>query len=193
MKTNKIIAVTGGIGTGKSTVCDILCKKGYVVFSSDQIVSDLYKKRSVRKILKNLFPTAVKGIFLKIDRKEISKIVFNDKDKLALLTSAITPLVLKEILRRYKNLTGVCFAEVPLLFECSYQNEFDGVLIISRPLKDRIESVKKRSNLTEEEIISRINAQFNYDIADLKDYTVIINDDNLEGLEEKINDYLNTI
>jgi len=193
MKTNKIIAVTGGIGTGKSTVCDILRKKGYAVFSSDQIVSDLYKKRSVRKILKSLFPTAVKGIFLKIDRKEISKIVFNDKDKLALLTSAITPLVLKEILRRYKNQTGVCFAEVPLLFECSYQNEFDGVLIITRPIEDRIESVKKRSNLTEEEIISRINAQFNYDIADLKDYTVIINDGNLEGLEEKINDYLNTI
>ncbi len=193
MKTNKIIAVTGGIGTGKSTVCNMLRKKGYAVFSSDQIVSDLYKKRSVRKILKSLFPTAVKGIFLKIDRKEISKIVFNDKDKLALLTSTITPLVLKEILSRVKNQTGMCFAEVPLLFECSYQSEFDGVLIISRPIEDRIESVKKRSNLTEEEILARINSQFNYDDADLKDYTVIFNDGNLEGLEEKINEYLKII
>ena len=193
MNKNKIIAITGGIGSGKSTVSSILEELNYTVFSSDKIVSDLYKKRSIRKILKRLFPTAVSGFFLKVDRKAISKIVFNDKNKLALLTDTITPLVLEEIFKRKRKISGVCFAEVPLLFECNYQNKFDGVLVVSRPLKDRIESVKTRSNLSEEEILSRINAQFDYETNSLSSYTVIANDGSLNDLKEKIIEYLKTI
>ena len=160
MKDTKMIAITGGIGSGKSTATSILKELGYTVFSSDEIVSELYKTRRVAKIIKTLFPTAVKGLFLKIDRKALSNIVFNDKEKLALLTNAITPLVLDEIIKRKERTKGLCFAEVPLLFECNYQDKFDGVLVIYRPLKDRIESVKTRSNLTEQEILARISAQF---------------------------------
>ncbi|MBR3804269.1 MAG: dephospho-CoA kinase, partial [Clostridia bacterium] len=80
------------------------------------------------------------------------------------------------------------FVEVPLLFERKYENKFDNVLVITRPLKDRIDSVKTRSNLTEEQIKARINAQVNYEQIDLSPYTVIMNDGDKTALKEKVLD-----
>ena len=74
---------------------------------------------------------------------------------------------------------------MPLLFECSYQNNFDGVIVITRDKNSRIESVKKRSNLTEEHILKRMESQFDYQNADLTPYTVIDNDGS-KDFENKI-------
>ena len=184
---NKVIALTGGIGSGKSTVLSILENARYRTLSSDKIVAELYQKRSVKKILKRLFPSAVSGfINLKIDRKKISEIVFNNSDMHKKLTDAITPLVLKEILSRTKNSVQPVFVEVPLLFECGYEKYFDAVIVVTRPLADRIQSVKNRSSLTEEQIMARINKQTDYQTKDLKDYLVIVNDGDLSALNEKV-------
>ncbi len=193
MKNSKVIAITGGIGSGKSTVCEIIRKSGYPVFSSDQIVSELYEKRKVKKILKKLFPFAVKGLFLKIDRKKIADAVFNDKEKLDLLTKAITPLVVDEIMLRASNTDGVCFAEVPILFECGYQDRFSSVLIVSRPLEKRIESVVSRSKMTRDEVLSRINSQVDYSSIPKENYSIIYNDGDLTLLETSVLEYLKTL
>lgn len=186
MKNIKI-ALTGGIGSGKSTALKILQDAGYKTISSDIIVGELYQKRKVKKLLRKLFPNAVTGFFsLKIDRQQISKIVFSDKVMHQKLTALITPLVLKEIIKRTKNLNEPVFVEVPLLFECGYQKEFDAVMVISRNKQDRINSVMLRSNLTEKEIVDRMNAQTDYDSFDLSPYAVIVNDDKLNALKEKV-------
>lgn len=186
-KNKKLIAVTGGIGSGKSSALKIIKDAGYYTLSSDLIVSELYEKRRVKKLLKTLFPDAVTGLIkLKIDRKKISQKVFFDKVLHKKLTALITPLVLEEILRKTAKKTGLLFVEVPLLFECGYEKNFDKVLIISRALSARIESVQKRSNLTEQEILARIKNQFDYDNADLSPYTVIENDGSINDLQDKI-------
>ncbi|MBR1967807.1 MAG: dephospho-CoA kinase [Clostridia bacterium] len=186
-KNKKLIAVTGGIGSGKSSALKIIKDAGYYTLSSDLIVSELYEKRRVKKLLKTLFPDAVTGLIkLKIDRKKISQKVFFDKVLHKKLTALITPLVLEEILRKTAKKTGLLFVEVPLLFECGYEKNFDKVLIISRALSARIESVQKRSNLTEQEILARIKNQFDYDNADLSPYTVIQNDGSINDLQDKI-------
>jgi dephospho-CoA kinase len=134
-----------------------------------------------------MFPNAVTGrISLRIDRKKISDIVFSDRAMHKKLTDTITPLVLEEIKNRTKKLSKPIFVEVPLLFECGYEDEFDGVLIITRPLEKRVESVKKRSKLTEEQIFSRIKAQIDYDTFDFTPYYVIENDDDLSVLNQKV-------
>ena len=187
MKSNRLIALTGGIGSGKSTALKILQDARYKTLSCDKITSELYEKRKVKLKLKKLFPTAVTGFFSPvIDRKAISTIVFNDKDKLEELTALITPLVLKEAKRQAKKLGGVVFVEVPLLFERGYQDEFDAVIVVTRNMKTRIASVMERSNLTEQETVARINNQFDYDNADLSDYAVIENDGDLISLKEKV-------
>ena len=187
MKTKLVIAITGGIGSGKSLALTTLDSAGYQTFSSDKIVGELYQKRSIKKLLKKMFPTAVSGrLRLVIDKAEIAKITFFDKKKHAELTNAITPLVLKEIQKRVKNLQGVIFVEVPLLFECSYQDEFDKVLVVVRDKDARIESVKTRSNLSTEQVLARMNNQVDYDTIDLSNYIVINNDGDKQNFERKI-------
>lgn len=186
MKNIKI-ALTGGIGSGKSVALNILNSLGYKTLSSDKIVSELYETRKVKKLIKSMFPSAVSGIInLKIDRKKISEIVFSDKEKHKKLTDTITPLVLEEIKKRTKNLSEPIFVEVPLLFECGYETEFDAVIVITRPLNNRIESVKSRSNLTEEQILARIRKQTDYDNKDLSAFTVIENNSDVNKLKEKL-------
>ena len=183
----KIIALTGGIGSGKSLALEIIKNAGYKTLSSDEIVAELYQTRKVKKLLKALFPSAVTGfINLKIDRKKISEIVFSDVQMHKKLTSAITPLVLEQIKLRTRNCAQPVFVEVPLLFECGYQIHFDGVIVLVRPKDMRIESVKTRSKLTEEQIIARMNAQTDYDTFDLSPYKVILNDGDVEALKTEI-------
>ena len=83
--------------------------------------------------------------------------------------------------------------EVPLLFECGYQDKFDGVIVIQREINARIESVKKRSNLTKEQILARITAQVDYSKIDLSNYKIIINDGDKIELEKSILDYAKSL
>lgn len=184
---NKRIALTGGIGSGKSYALNVLCDNGYQTLSCDLITADLYKTARIKRLLKKLFPSAVSGFFnLKIDRKSISQIVFNDKEKLEQLTATITPLVMKEVDARCSKLKGKVFVEVPLLFERNYQCGFDKVIVITRARAERIESVKTRSNLSEEQVVSRMNNQVDYDNIDLSPYIVIENNGSKDDFTSKI-------
>ena len=186
-KQLKLYAITGGIGSGKSFALDCLKDAGFFTLSSDRIVGELYEKRAVKKILKRIFPSAVSGFFkLKIDRKKIATLAFNDGQLHQKLTDSITPLALDQIKKRTQSLSGVAFVEVPLLFECGYQKEFDGVIVVVRDKLDRIESVKVRSKLSEQEILSRMEKQVDYDKLDLAPYTVIKNDGDKDTFRERI-------
>ena len=189
----KKIAITGGIGSGKSTVLQMLKTLGYPVMSSDTIVSDLYKKRRIRKMLKELFPDAVTGFMLKIDRQKIAKEIFSDPVKHKLLTDLITPLVIEEVFKRADKLKTTCFIEVPLLFECEYAEYFDDVWVVARDKSERIKSVMTRSNLTSEQVEARMNNQVNYDTLDLSNYTVIKNQGDLQALENLIKSLLEKV
>jgi len=178
---NKTIAVTGGIGSGKTAVMGILKEQGFNVLSCDEINGELLERRWVKKKIQKIFPSAVKGrIKLSLDRRALSEEVFSDPEKLNRLNALMHPMILREVKSRAR---GVTFVEVPLLFECGLEREFDGVIVVLRDDKDRIESVKKRSALTEEEITARMNNQTDYKALDLKDYVVIYNDEDISDLE----------
>ncbi len=187
MKDYLMIAVTGGIGSGKSLATAALKNAGFYTLSADKITAELYKTRRVKKLLKSMFPTAVTGIiFLKLNRAIIASQVFSNKEKLQELTDAITPLVMNEIERKARAKGGVTVAEVPLLFECNFQDKFKEVLVVTRPLELRIESVMARSNLTREQVLARINNQVDYSRLDLSPYTVIENDCEISQFQAKV-------
>ena len=187
MNSQKIIAVTGGIGSGKSSVLKILNDLGYSVFSCDEILSEVYRSRSVKKQLKKLFPSAVKGlIILRVDRKTLSSIVFASPENRKKLENITHPEILRLAKEKIKKVGAkLSFLEVPLLFEGNYQDQFDGVIVVKRSLEDRISSVIARSNLTKKEVEKRISAQVDYDLLDLSKYIVIQNDGDLNSLKEK--------
>ena len=186
----RLIAVTGGIGSGKSTALSILTERGFPVVSCDEFTRKLYEEHSVKARLKELFPSAVTGTTrLRADKKAIASICFNDDESYKKLCDALSMPTFAAALKRADTLGkshDLVFMEVPLLFEYGLQSEFDEVLVITRPLNERIESVKKRSGLTEAEIRARIARQFDYSAARLSDYIVIENDGTKERLKEKL-------
>lgn len=188
MTQNNIkVAITGGIGSGKSTAITLIKEMGYPVVSCDEITAELYQKRQVLSGLKKIFPTAVSGIIkLKADKKLIASAIFSDKNKYNALNDFLMPLIQKELFLRLNKHSGLVFAEVPLLFETNLQVEFDHVLVITRDKEKRIESVMARSNMTKEQVLERINAQFDYDAFSATHEIVIENDGDLETLKEKL-------
>lgn len=182
MKQSKKIAVTGGIGSGKSTVMKIIAGKGYPIFSCDEIYSQLTSDSDFLNILRHSFGDILNSDGT-LDRKKLSEIVFNNPAKLAELDKITHPAIYKEMFRMADEAGGICFCEVPLLFESGAESLFDGVIIVMRNEEQRIKSVTARDKLPEQDVKKRISNQFDYNSADFTMYYVIHNNGNLSELE----------
>jgi len=194
----KKIAITGGIGSGKSTVLTILKEKGYPVFSCDEIYQKVIRDKAYIRQVGNIFPKAIKNE--KIDKKILAEIVFSDDINRKKLETIAHPLIMNELNKEMSALNNdISFAEVPLLFEGGYTSFFDGIIVVKRNKDLRVEAVKKRDNLEKNAIEKRISAQFNYDSSEneclLKDkkIKILMNNGSMEVLKEQINFILNEI
>lgn len=183
-----LIAVTGGIGSGKSTALKILKESGYSTVSCDEVYKKIIRSGIYKKKIKAAFPDCVNGKFiLSIDKKALSDKVFNDKKQLEKLNGLTHPLIMERVLKQANHSkTALSFVEVPLLFESGFQNLFHYVIVIKRNVADRIESVKIRSGLSEKEITERMANQVDYDGIDFADCIVIENNGTERELREKI-------
>ncbi|MGN1234761.1 MAG: dephospho-CoA kinase [Christensenellaceae bacterium] len=180
-QNKKRIAITGGIGSGKSAAAAIIKEAGYPVFSADEEYASLLSDAGFVKKLDEEFSVAPGGI---LDKKKLSSIVFSDREKLARLNQLSHPLVMERLLS--KMTAPLSFAEVPLLFEGRFSALFDGVIVITRDKAQRIASVMQRSRLSEEEVLSRMKNQIDYESYDLSAHTVIKNDGTLEAFRQKV-------
>ena len=176
------IAVTGGIGSGKSTACKIISKMGYLVISADDTYAELLKDPSFTSELKELLDLPKDKEF---DKKSLAKTVFDQPLKLKLLNQFTHKKIMDKMFEKSKG-KRVVFHEVPLLFESGYEDKYDEVLIIKRDLNDRINSVISRSGLSREEVEKRIKNQFDYENLSSIKHTVIINGEDLESFANKV-------
>ena len=186
---DKIIAVTGGIGCGKSAVINIIKELGYTVLSADEeyvlLLNDPLFVRQIHKI------AGVEAGDI-LDRKAVSLAVFNDSEKLKALNEFTHAKIYNKLFEKSKG-KGLVFHEVPLLFESGKQDDYYKVIVIKRNLEDRINSVILRSGLTREEVIKRIENQFSYANLDENKHTVINNDKDLVALAELVKAVVNEI
>lgn len=190
------IAITGGIGSGKSEVSSIIKNAGYIVYDADEIYANVIGDENVVfKIyaLLRIEPEYYDGkVFF--NRKKVSSVIFSDAEKLNALnifTHALVYEKIKKIIDEH-NKTPLFF-EIPLLFESGHEKDFDRVIVVTRPKKDRVEAVIKRSGLSYFEVLSRINNQFDYDKNDLSEHTLIVNDGDIPSLEYKVKKALGEI
>lgn len=182
MTQNRIkIAVTGGIGSGKSAVCEIIKKYGFPVYSCDKIYSELLNSSDFLKKIENEF-VGVLNADGSLNRKALSAAVFNNESALKKLNSITHPEIISAAFKKMEG-SRIAFLEVPLLFENGFENLFDGVIVVIRNLEDRISSVISRSNLTREDVLLRINNQYNYEKSDFAKYYVIHNSGSFEDLD----------
>lgn len=190
MKQNNVkIAVTGGIGSGKTTVCNLIKSKGYPVFSCDDVYAELLNCGKLTNRIVEEFGEAVLSNG-KIDRRKLSACVFGDEFKLKKLNEITHSEIFKEIFSQSEKYNGLVFFEVPLLFEGGYQNLFDEVIVVLRALNDRISSVKLRDNLSVDEIKKRIDNQFDYDNCDFAQYYAIHNQGKIDNMRDSISELL---
>lgn len=180
MRNNLKIAITGGIGSGKSTVSKFIKQRGFNVISCDDIYRELLQKDYFLKELAKLFGDGVVSNG-KLNRNYLSEIVFSDSEKLEMLNRFTHPAIMRECLACMTDEFNFC--EIPLLFENSYQNLFDNVIVVLRDREARITAIKERDGLQYKEICKRIDSQFNYDAADFTKYYVIHNNCNLIDLK----------
>lgn len=158
----KRIAITGGIGSGKSTVRNLIKDRGFPAFSCDEIYAELINDRQYIEKITAMFPEVVQNG--EIDKKCLSKIVFADATARKRLEDVAHPLIMQKLLHLIDKKThGLVFAEVPLLFEGGYQNLFDAIIVVVRDKEERIASVQQRDSVSRAEVLSRMNAQVSYD------------------------------
>lgn len=157
----KKVAITGGIGSGKSAVLDFIAELGYPVFSCDEIYKEVIVSQEYVKEMEKIFPDAINdGI---IDRKVLGALVFNNANAREQLNRIAHPLIMKKLNISMENAEkSISFAEVPLLFEGGLEKNFDFIIVVMRDFQERIIAVQKRDGLTEEDFIKRTQAQFNY-------------------------------
>lgn len=191
MKQSKIkIAVTGGIGSGKSTVCRIIQSMGFPVYSCDEVYKSVLQDGQTVEELEREFGEQILNCDGSLNRPALSAIVFGDEAKLEKLNKITHPKIFEKLFEISTNDDGVVFYEVPLLFEGGYEKLFDKVLVVLRDRKARINSIMVRDSLTEEEVNNRLNKQFNYDNTDFAKYYVIHNDGNIDDLRREVDAFL---
>src|SRR5699024_7695570 len=192
MQNSKIIGITGGIASGKSTLCTLLSNMSYTIINTDNITHDLYKKgnKGYKKILE-IFGEKILDKYRNIDRKKLGNIVFNDKKKMLQLEDLIHPLVMEEVLNKVeKTDEKIIFVEIPQLFEAydkvtQYINFYE-IWLIYVDEKEQLKRLIKRDNLSKEEAIKRINSQMSLEEKKLKADFLIENNGNIEDLELKL-------
>lgn len=192
---SKKIAITGGIGSGKSSVVNVLREMGYPVFSCDEIYANLRESKEYLQKLSIVFPQAV--VDGRLDRKRLSEVVFQNPKKREILNELSHPMIMQKLNALInEHLEPFVFAEVPLLFENGFEKDFDAVIIVKRNIDDRITAICQRDEITENQARQRINAQFDYDAPQPQNYLqsihayIIENDGAKTDLIKKTKDIL---
>lgn len=178
-QNNRKIAITGGIGSGKSCVSEIISAQGFPVFSCDKIYSELLNDGDFLSAIEKNFGGVVEDG--KLDREKLSAEVFCDSEKLKRLNSLTHGKILNAAFGKMKG-EELSFLEVPLLFENGFEKLFDGVIVVLRDFEKRVQSVMLRDKLSRNEVILRIKSQIDYDNYDFTKYYVIHNNSNFGDL-----------
>ena len=154
------VAITGGIGAGKSEALAAFARHGAATVSSDQIVHRLLRDDTgVREALLERFGEGILDQANQIDRRAVADIVFPDPEALEWLEGLLHPLVVREYLEwreqlgRLPNPPAVCVTEVPLLYEVGGQERFDAVVVVTAPAEVRAARSRVPSELREPRLI----------------------------------------
>jgi dephospho-CoA kinase len=154
------VAITGGIGAGKSEALDSFARHGAATVSSDQIVHRLLREdQGVREALLERFGDQILDEAGQVDRSAIAAIVFPDAEALAWLEALLHPLVVREYLEWREQLgllpnpPAVCVTEVPLLYEVGGEGRFDEVVVVTAPPELRAERSRVEPGLREPRLL----------------------------------------
>ena len=183
----KVIGLTGGIGSGKSTVSGFLREKGFLILDADQIAHDITKKESpVLQQIADAFGADMLDAVGNLQRKRLAAVAFSTPENKALLESLTTAEVVRLIEEQVVQLRNnaeydIIFIDAPLLFEAGVDRLTDLVWMVSADEQIRIARVMARDQVSEADVLQRIANQMDNDEKIRRSQELI---DNSSGKEE---------
>lgn len=164
-----LVGLTGGIASGKSTVADMFKELGFCIIDFDVLAR--YVEKPGKPSWKHIVDYFGKDILLSdnsIDRKQLSNIVFSDKEKRRKLESFTHPFIWKEFIARVKEISSgnkgaVIFAVVPLLVECSMEDIFDRIVLVYTSPELQIERLIERDSIDRQKAMEVLKSQIPID------------------------------
>lgn len=182
----KIIGLTGGIGSGKTTIANFFAEMGVPVYIADNQAKKIMQSKHIVAEIKAVF-----GDFLfeneVLNRAKLAEIVFNNKEKLNQLNAIIHPAVKKDFelwLQENKNYEYVIY-ESAILFESGRYKDCDKIITVTAPEETRIERVINRDKTNREQVLSRMKMQWKDEERVAKSDFVIFNE-NLKTVKEEV-------
>lgn len=185
-----LVGLTGGIGSGKSTVARMLQERGAVVIDADDLARQAVEPGSYgyAEVLRR-FGAPVVSLSGDLDRERLASIVFKDSDARRDLEAIIHPEVARLFLgatEPYRDTDRIVVYVVPLLVESGLQGMFDLIVVISAEEARRIERLASDRDMADDEIRARIAAQLRDDERERAATHVLWNDGSLEELEAQV-------
>lgn len=157
----KIIGLTGGIGSGKTTIANYLASLAIPVYIADDAGKKVMQQQEIVEAIQEKFGFDIVEKN-QLNRAKLAEIVFNNPDQLKALNAIVHPAVKKDFKKWVDEHTDATFVvyESAILFESGSYTNFDVILTVTAPLETRISRVLQRDNSNREQVMSRINAQW---------------------------------
>lgn len=187
----RIIGLTGGIGSGKSTVANYIASKGIPVYIADEEAKKLMNSEQLLSKIQAIFKENILTDSGNLDRKKIAEIVFNAPEKLTELNKIVHPAVkihFDNWVKKHKN-TPFIIKEAAILFETGGNLTCDKVILVTAPEELRIERAMKRDKVDRASVMKRIQNQWSEE-EKIKRSDFIVNNLDLKTTLNKIDQIL---
>ena len=190
----RIIGITGGIASGKSTVTEFLRQQGYQVIDADQVVHELQEPGGrLYQALLSTFGSSILQEDGRLDRPKLGAMIFGDPELLA-KSSQIQNQIIREELAGRRDLLAekedIFFMDLPLLFELGYESWFDQIWLVDVTEETQLSRLMTRNALSQEEAEKRIAAQLSLQEKRNRADVLIDNNGPLELTQEQLREAL---
>lgn len=193
----KIIGITGGIASGKSTVVAEIQKYGYQVIDADKVVHELQEKGG--KLYQTLVEWLGDGILQEngdLDRKKLGQAIFGNKEMMAKSSTLQNDIIRQELAYRRDQLAqteNVFFMDIPLLIELDYMNWFDEIWLVFVDEKTQLDRLMLRNHYTRSEAQKRIASQMSTETKKAYADKLLDNRGDLQALKEQVDRLLKEV
>ncbi|HLO92610.1 MAG TPA: dephospho-CoA kinase [Lentimicrobium sp.] len=182
------IGLTGSIGSGKSTIARVFSMLGVPVYLTDLEAKKILDLPEISTIVTDRFGNDLLDLNGILDRKKLASKVFNDHEALQWLNSLIHPRVRKHFLEWVDSHTAFPYIiqESAIMLETGFSSYFHKIVVVTCPLEERIKRVIGRDNMTQEQIIERMENQWSEELKIKKADFLIVNDDHVLAIPQVV-------
>ena len=190
----RIIGITGGIASGKSTVTEFLRQQGYQVIDADQVVHELQEPGGrLYQALLSTFGSSILQEDGRLDRPKLGAMIFGNPELLE-QSSQIQNQIIREELAGRRDLLAetedIFFMDLPLLFELQYEDWFEQIWLVDVTEETQLSRLMTRNSLSQEEAEKRIAAQLSLQEKRKRSDVLIDNNGSLEETRQQLRDAL---